>query len=52
MIYRYFNNLAEAAANEKAVLEKLAKINLSLRDSTAELTAMVAKLTGENRTLQ
>jgi hypothetical protein len=48
----YFDNLAAAAVNEKAVLETLVTTNATLTASNAELSATVTKLTNDVRHLQ
>lgn len=48
----YFDNLAAAAVNEKAVLESLVASNATLTTSNAELSATVTKLTSDVRHLQ
>ena len=51
-LYGYFDNIAAAAMNEKAVLEDLVKDLTTITTSNAEMTATTKKLTGENRQFQ
>ena len=51
-LYGYFDNIAAAAMNEKAVLEELVKDLTTITTSNAEMTATTKKLTGENRQFQ
>ena len=48
----FFDNLAAAATNEKAVLAQLTDNNTKLVNMNEELAASVKKLTNENRQLQ
>ena len=51
-LYGYFDNIAAAAMNEKAVLEELVKDLTTITTSNAEMAATTKKLTGENRQFQ
>ena len=51
-LYGYFDNIAAAAMNEKAVLEELVKDLTTITTSNADMTATTKKLTGENRQFQ
>lgn len=48
----YFDNLASAATNDKAVLDKLVHSNATLSASNADLVTTVKKLTSKNEELQ
>ena len=48
----YFNNIAAAATNEKAILEELATNLTTLTTSNAEMAATINKIRVENRKLQ
>ena len=49
---RFFENLAAADTNDKAVLSQLTDNNTKLVNTNEELLASVKKLTSENRQLQ
>ena len=48
----FFNNLAAAATNDKAVLSQLAENNTKLVNTNEELAASVKRLTNETKQLQ
>ena len=48
----YFDNLAAAATNEKAVLDELVKKLTTLTTRNKEMEATIKKLTGKNRYMQ
>ena len=48
----FFNNLAAAATNDKAVLAQLTDNNTKLVNTNEELSASMKNLTNENRQMQ